>query len=100
MILNVNYTEVKKTGANIKEISDEFLNNINQLNSITDNISQIWQGNDAKDYINKFREGCLPGLKKISQIMEKYGEYLCKVPDVYKTLDNNALNKSKQDGKR
>ncbi len=100
MILNINYIEVKNTGTNIVEISKEFSDNITRLNNIIDNVGNVWNGQDSEDYINKIREGCIPGLKKISEIMEKYGNYLCKVPNVYKTLDNNALNKSKQVGGR
>lgn len=76
------------TSANsINEHIDEITRSINKIQDYMANVSNVWQGNDATSYVNKFRNEAIPELQNYVKIMKDYQKFLSEVYPIYKSLD-------------
>ena len=76
-----------KTVDYIYEHIDEITRSINKIQDYMANVSNVWQGNDATSYVNKFRNEAIPELQNYVKIMKDYQKFLSEVYPIYKSLD-------------
>ncbi len=93
MLIKINKTQISK-------LSDEFLDNVNQfdvyikkLYNLLENIESSWQGADEAKLINVMKDNYLVAMHEFKEVLNNYGTYLKKIPNVYGTLDDNYANK-------
>lgn len=74
--------------------ANEINNNINEISrSITkienylNGISSVWQGADATNFTNKFRNEAIPELRNYVKVMMEYQSFLSEVYPIFKSLD-------------
>lgn len=78
----------------IVEYSNEFNDEIRKFDALIDEINTIWDGADALKYINVMKEKYIIGLEEMKKIIDEYGEYLKKIPDLYSSVDEIFSSKS------
>ena len=93
-MIDIDIEKTKKIANQILEKADDLNYYVNQLTNIIDRIDAAWNGVDSLKYINTMKENCVLELKKLNEIMEKYGEYLSTTPDAYAILDETFFSKN------
>lgn len=88
MITNIDDSGLNKVGNNMISLSEQFANLIQQLKQVIQQLIVSWNGEDAIKYINLFNEEYLPRLTELKTQMEVQGEYVMKIPTIYKTFDS------------
>ena len=89
----VNKSEMERSGNKILQLSEEYNDKIKEIRNIVSIIESNWVGDDAVAYKEMITEKCIPNLEKIKQMIDQYGTYLKKVPEVYYAIDSSCLNK-------
>ena len=75
----------------IKKNLESINSSIKSIETDINNMKNIWLGKDADSFVKKYKD-ILQELKRYEASFEKYQDYLSKVYDIYKTLDD-AYNK-------
>ena len=76
-------TSAKEINNNINEIARSITKIENYLNGI----SRVWQGVDATNFTNKFRNEAIPELRNYVKVMKEYQTFLAEVYPIFKSLD-------------
>lgn len=90
--IDINHT--KRIGNEIINYSSNLNDNAKQLINIIDRISNLWDGADSLKYINTMKDNCIVKLQNLSDLVEKYGQYLQQVPEAYNILDETFASKN------
>ena len=94
MNIEIKKSSVTNSGKKICEASLDFLSDIKKMEDIIDGINNAWEGAEALMYVNKMRESYIRRLNELAHNLEKYGEYLINVSEVYSLLDEIFSNKN------
>ncbi len=82
-------SSINSDAAKIKEYIDHLNYNINFIKDYIDALPQMWTGDDAKRFVNKYRNEVLPVLKQYEKSFNEYYNFLTKVYAIFRTLDEN-----------
>lgn len=94
MDIEINCSSVANYGQQIIEYAVDFESAVSHFCELIDQINTFWEGQDALKYINVMKEKYVVGLEAMGDVLDKYGEYLKKVPDTYQSLDEAFASKS------
>lgn len=90
----INCSNTSSTGSKIVDYSNDFSTYVKKIDSILDSINTAWSGDDSLKYINAMKDKYIVELEEIKKYLEDYGNYLKKVPNAYKTLDEAFSSKN------
>ena len=79
---------INTDASNLKNCIDNLSKDINDLKNYIDYIPQYWSGNDSNDFIKKYNE-VFRVLEEYEKNFYVYYNFLIKVYDIFKTLDEN-----------
>lgn len=82
-------SSINSDATKIKEYLDHLTYNINFIKDYVDALPQLWSGDDAKKFIDKYRNEVLPVLREYEKNFNEYYIFLTKVYDIFRTLDEN-----------
>ena len=91
--MKINSNEITSNANTIIKNVEEFDNEIKKLNNVIDKINVSWSGSDSLKYINAMKLSYLPQLKKHSNEIMRYGNYLKSVPSKYDKVDEMFSSK-------
>lgn len=94
MDIIIRKADITNYGKQIVEYSSQFNDEIKKFNALIDEINTIWDGADALKYVNVMKEKYITGLEEIKSIIDEYGEYLKKIPDLYSSVDEVFSSKN------
>lgn len=81
--------ELKKIGTNLISSAEDLQTEGKRILYLLDELEQEWQGQDINAYSSIMREKILVNLTKLSDAVDKYGNYLHAVDRVYSRLDTH-----------
>jgi hypothetical protein len=96
MDIMITKSNTEKRGSKIMATSDDFKNDVKELLSIVETINKAWQDDQSLTHINTLRDKYIVNLFNLGFAMEKYGEYLNKVPQAYTMLDESFASRNIQ----
>lgn len=79
--------DVKKYAEEFMTHRATFLHYVYLFSNLIDQLEKLWDGEDAKKYIASMRNDDLVELKRIGDILNRYGTYLKSVPEIYQLCD-------------
>lgn len=82
-------SDINSDAAKIKGHLDKLTYYINYIQDYIDGMPQIWSGDDADAFVNKYKSEVLPTLREYEKNFNEYYNFLTKVYDIFKTLDEN-----------
>jgi|GEM_PF-2689168 len=94
MNIYIDENEVKKTGDSIIGYASDFSDEIKEFDNIITSIDDAWSGADELKYVNLLREKYEVQLNELSDLIQTYGMYLSKIPNVYSSLDEAYSSKN------
>lgn len=94
MQIKVNYDEVYQGSLNIKQKAMQYDDIIQSIYARMHEMQSVWQGSDNQAFIQQL-ENFKPQLKRMTQIMEEYANYLAKSANSYKEIQNDRIAKAR-----
>ncbi len=82
-------SSINSDAAKIKEYLNHLTYNINFIKDYVDALPQLWSGEDARKFTDKYRNEVLPALREYERNFVEYYNFLTKVYDVFRTLDES-----------
>ena len=80
---------INSDATKIKECIDTLSKDIIELQNYADGIPQLWNDENSKKFVNKYKTEVLPELRKYEQTFKDYHVFLTKVYEIFRTLDEN-----------
>lgn len=80
---------INSDAAKIKEHIDRVSYDINFICDYVDFLPQMWSGDDGKKFVDKYKNEVLPVLREYEKNFNEYYNFLTKVYDIFRTLDEN-----------
>lgn len=93
MNITVKKDEIQAISSNILDNANYLNDEIKKLNDVIEKINIAWEGADALEYIEAMRFKYVKGLEYLTDMVERYGNYLGKIPDAYTLLDESFENR-------
>lgn len=94
MQIKVNYDEVYQGSLNLKQKAAQYEDTIQNIYARMYEMQGIWQGSDNQAFIQQL-ENFKPQLKRMTQIIEEYANYLAKSATSYKEIQNDRIAKAR-----
>lgn len=92
--MRINTEEVSSISNNINASINSIKDQINKLYSLIPNISDAWEGEREQKFVNIYENIFLTKLKELESDLEKYENFLKRVPKSYSMLDEEYGNKN------
>lgn len=83
--LNINYDEVIALGSQIFNKGDEFNEIVQKIDSVLNELSLCWQGEDATKVLNELEDECKE-MKQYALCINEIGLLLQKVANRYQSI--------------
>lgn len=94
MQLKVNYEEVYQGAIALKQKAIQYDETIQKIYTRMYEMQSVWQGSDNQAFINKL-EHFKPQLKRMTQIIEEYSQYLNASAKNYQSLQQDRIAKAR-----
>ncbi len=92
--MRINTGDIKNKANNLSVYVIAVKSEKNKLNSLIADINDAWKGKKATEFITNLKDTYIKELEKLEEILEKYHEFLSKVPRAYETLDEEYASKN------
>lgn len=92
--MRINTASIMNKANNLSVCIVEVKNEKNRINRLISDINDAWKGKKATEFTTNLKEKYVDELSKLEEILEKYHEFLSKVPRAYETLDEDYASKN------
>ena len=91
MDLNINFDETRGIGQQIMAKAESFSSLVSRVNSINNEVGQVWTGTDAAKYVGGV-SAQIQNMMQLAETIQIIESYLVKVSNAYEQAAENNAN--------
>lgn len=91
MDLKINYGKTREVGANVTSKNSDFIEKLNSIKNINNELKTYWEGTDASTYSTAVEEQ-LALMTQLSNAIEETGAFLVKIANAYEEACRTNVN--------
>ena len=91
--MRINTGDINSKAKNLSMYIMSVKSEKNKLNSLISDINDAWKGTKATEFTTNLKDSYIKELSELEENLEKYHEFLSKVPGAYEALNNDYASK-------